>query len=261
MNIIKEDAPSPRRVALVVGASGGIGSSVVASLLSRGWEVVAAARDPERLKSKLSPLEHSAEKLKIATLDASKSDAVAAFFDSTLTEFGSLDAMVNCAGSILLKPAHLISDEEFEETLSLNLRTAFYLLRRSVRLMMKQPTGGSIVLCSSVAAGRGLINHEAIAAAKAGIEGMALAAAATYAPYHIRVNCVAPGLVRTPLTQKLTENENLLKKSAAMHPLGRIGEPDEIASAISWFLDPLQSWVTGQVLGVDGGLGKIQARG
>ena len=126
--------------------------------------------------------------------------------------------------------------------------------------MMKQPQGGSVVFCSSVAAQRGLINHEAIAAAKAGIEGMALAAAATYAPYHIRINCVAPGLVRTGLTQKLTENEAVLKKSASMHPLGRIGEPAEVASAITWFLDPLQSWVTGQVLGVDGGLGNIQAR-
>lgn len=247
-------------VALVIGASGGIGSCVVDSLLSKGWDVIAAARDLEKLEALFSPVQFSSQRLKICSLDASNSSAMAPFFDSILSEFGRLDGMVNCAGSLLLKPAHLVSDEEFEETLSINLKTAFYLLRRSVRIMMKQTEGGSLVFCSSVAAQRGLMNHEAIAAAKAGIEGMALAAAATYAPYRIRINCVAPGLVRTGLTEKLTSSQTVLEKSAAMHPLGRIGDPCEVASAITWFLDPLQSWITGQILGVDGGLGKIQAR-
>jgi len=89
---------------------------------------------------------------------------------------------------------------------------------------------------------------------------LALAAAATYARYNIRVNCVAPGLTRTPLAAPITKNEASLKASAAMHPLGRIGEPNEVASAIAWLLDPEQKWVTGQVIGVDGGLSSIQAR-
>jgi len=105
-----------------------------------------------------------------------------------------------------------------------------------------------------------MINHEAIAATKAGVAGLALSAAATYARYNIRVNCVAPGLTRTPLTQALTKNEAALKLSAALHPLGRIGEPDEVASAIRWFLSPEQSWVTGQMLAVDGGLSSVQPR-
>jgi len=126
--------------------------------------------------------------------------------------------------------------------------------------MMKQAGGGSIVLCSSVAARRGLVNHEAIAAAKAGVEGLALAAAASYARFGIRVNCVAPGLTRTDLTRSLTQNETVAKMSAALHPLGRIGEPAEVASAICWLLDREQSWVTGQVIGIDGGLGHVQAR-
>ncbi len=249
-----------RPVALVVGASGGIGSCVVRSLLSKGWDVIAAARHLEKLESTLSPLKEYSTQLKICTFDASRSEEVSLFFDSMTSRFGRLDGMVNCAGSLLLKPAHLISDEEFEETLSLNLKTAFYLLRPAVRLMMKQPGGGSLVFCSSVAASRGLSNHEAIAAAKAGIEGMALAAASTYAPYGIRINCVAPGLVSTGLTEKLTASPAVLEKSAAMHALGRIGDPMEVASAITWFLDPLQSWITGQVIGVDGGLAKIQVR-
>ncbi len=247
-------------VALVVGASGGIGSAVVTLLLSKGWSVIAATRRPEKLRSMLLPLEYPREQLSIFSLDSTSSLSVNSCLDSIMTQFGHLDGVVHSVGSILLKPAHLISDEEFEEALLLNLKTAFYLLRSSTRLMMKQPSGGSILFCSSVAAERGLINHEGISAAKAGLQGMALAAAATYAPYKIRVNCVAPGLTRTELTEKLTSNESILKKSEAMHPLGRIGEPIDIASAIAWFLDPMQSWVTGQVLGIDGGLGKLQSR-
>ena len=121
--------------------------------------------------------------------------------------------------------------------------------------------GGSVVLLSTAAARHGLANHEAIAAAKAGLVGLALSAAATYGPRGLRVNCVAPGLVRTPLTERITSNEASLKASVAMHSLGRIGEPEEVASAIAWLLDPEQSWVTGQVLGVDGGLGSVRARG
>jgi NAD(P)-dependent dehydrogenase (short-subunit alcohol dehydrogenase family) len=193
-------------------------------------------------------------------LDARDSAAVDALIQSVNSSHGRIDGIVNCAGSILLKPAHLISDQEFSETLATNLTTAFNLVRAAARLMMKQSGGSSIVLCSSVAARRGLVNHEAISAAKAGVEGLALAAAASYARFGVRVNCVAPGLTRTELTRSLTQNETVAKMSAALHPLGRLGEPNEVASAICWLLDREQSWVTGQVIGIDGGLGHIQAR-
>ena len=105
-----------------------------------------------------------------------------------------------------------------------------------------------------------LPNHEAIAAAKAGVIGLTLSAAASYAGYGIRVNCVAPGLVKTPLTQRITGNENLLRASIAMHPLQRIGEPADVVSAIAWLADPRNGWITGQILGVDGGLGSVRSR-
>ena len=95
---------------------------------------------------------------------------------------------------------------------------------------------------------------------KAGVVSLAQSAAATYARYNIRLNCVAPGLTRTPLTASLTKNEAALRSSNALHPLGRIGEPEQVASAIAWFLAPENDWVTGQVLGVDGGLSTIQPR-
>lgn len=243
-------------VFLVVGGSGGIGSATARRLTASGFRVWLAARDPERLRSVASEIGAEAH-----TLDARDPVAVEAFFSSVIASHGRLEGVVNCAGSILLKPAHLISDAEFSETLATNLTTAFNLLRGAARVLVRQPGGGSIVFCSSVAARRGLPNHEAIAAAKAGVEGLALAAAATYARQGVRVNCVAPGLTRTSLTRSLTQNEVVAKASAAMHPLGRIGEPDEVASAIAWLLHPEQAWVTGQVIGVDGGLGHLQSRG
>ena len=242
-------------VMLIVGGAGGIGSAVARKLAARGAKLILASRNTERLA--VVAAETDAETF---PLDARDSAAVDALIQSIHTSHGRLDGLVNCAGSILLKPAHSITDQEFADTLATNLTTAFNLLRAAARVMMKQAGGGSIVLCSSVAARRGLVNHEAIAAAKAGVEGLALAAAASYARFSMRVNCVAPGLTRTELTKSLTQNETIAKLSAAMHPLGRIGEPEDVASAIAWLLDTEQKWVTGQVIGVDGGLGAVQAR-
>ena len=242
-------------VIIIFGGAGGIGSAVTRKLARQGCRLVLAGRNAERLQSVAT--ETGAQAI---PLDARDSAAVDALIQSVQTSHGRVDGVVNCAGSILLKSAHLISDQEFADTMATNLTTAFNLVRATTRLMMRQAGGGSIVLCSSVAARRGLVNHEAIAAAKAGVEGLALAAAASYARFGVRVNCVAPGLTRTGLTRTLTQNETVAKISAALHPLGRIGEPSEVASAICWLLDAEQSWVTGQVIGIDGGLGHVQAR-
>jgi NAD(P)-dependent dehydrogenase (short-subunit alcohol dehydrogenase family) len=120
--------------------------------------------------------------------------------------------------------------------------------------------GGSVVLVSSAAAMEGLANHETIAAAKAGILGLTLSAAATYAPMNLRVNAVAPGLTETPLTAALTGNETSRKFSEAMHALGRLGKPEDVARAIVFLLDPVNSWITGQVLAVDGGLSRVRPK-
>ncbi len=242
-------------VIIIFGGAGGIGSAVTRKLARQGCRLVLAGRNAERLQSVAT--ETGAQAI---PLDARDSAAVDALIQSVQTSHGRVDGVVNCAGSILLKSAHLISDQEFADTMATNLTTAFNLVRATTRLMMRQAGGGSIVLCSSVAARRGLVNHEAIAAAKAGVEGLALAAAASYARFGVRVNCVAPGLTRTEMTRSLTQNETVAKMSAALHPLGRIGEPSEVASAICWLLDAEQSWVTGQIMGIDGGLGQVQAR-
>ncbi len=242
-------------VVVVVGGSGGIGAAVARRSRADGCTVVLAGRGAERLEAVAA--EVGAEAL---VVDARDAGAVEDLLKRVAEARGRIDGVVNCAGSILLKPAHLVTEAEFAEVVATNLTTAFNVVRAAARIQMRQEDGGAIVLISSVAARRGLMNHEAIAAAKAGVEGLALAAAATYARQGVRVNCVAPGLTRTPLTAGLLRNEAAAKASAAMHPLGRVGDPEEVASAILWLLDRGQGWVTGQVIGVDGGLAHIQAR-
>ena len=242
----------PQRV-LVIGAAGGIGSALVRRLVASGAQVFLAGRDAARLGALSAELG-----LPGATLDAADPDAVDALADRAAAELGGLDGLANCVGSLILKPAHLTSTADWQATLATNLSSAFGCVRAAGRLM--KSGGGSVVLVSSAAARVGLANHEAIAAAKAGIIGLTLSAAATYARQGIRFNAVAPGLVRTPLTKGLVASELAEKASIGMHPLGRLGEPEEVAGAIQWLLDPAQSWITGQVLGVDGGLANVKGR-
>lgn len=242
------------RSVVIFGATGGIGAALARQLASSGCRLTLAARNPDRLAALTRELRAEA-----APIDVLNPGQVDHCLSVANERHGRLDGVVNCVGSILLKPAHTTTDAEWDQVLATNLTSSFSVLRSAARLMMRSG-GGSIVLMSSAVARRGMVNHEAIAAAKAGIAGLALSAAATYARYHIRVNCVAPGLTRTPLTAALTGNELALRASSALHPLGRIGEPDEVASAIRWFLSAEQGWVTGQVLAVDGGLSSVQSR-
>ena len=238
-------------VIVILGAAGGIGSVLARRLARQGARLILAGRTA-------GPIAMLAGELGAhgVSVEATRFDQVDAVFSEAMEQYGRVDGVANCVGSLLLKPAHLTSESEFADTIAANLTSAFATVRAAARAMLR--TGGSIALVSSVAARVGLPNHEAIAAAKAGIIGLTIAAAATYARQHIRINCVAPGLVRTPLTRKFTESEAALKTSVNMHPLGRIGEPSDVASALAWLLDPDQSWVTGQVIGVDGGLSALR---
>jgi NAD(P)-dependent dehydrogenase (short-subunit alcohol dehydrogenase family) len=238
---------------LILGAAGGIGSALARRLAGQGVKVVLAGRDEASLGALAAETGGTP-----FVLDATKPAEVEAAAAKAVEVHGRLDGLANCVGSILLKPAHLTSEEEWDGVVSTNLKSAYAAVRAAARAMTG---GGSLVLVSSAAARLGLANHEAIAAAKAGVIGLTLSAAATYAPKGIRVNAVAPGLVRTPMTARITGNEAALKASTALHALGRVGEPEDVASAIAWLLDPAQSWVTGQVIGVDGGLATLRSRG
>jgi NAD(P)-dependent dehydrogenase (short-subunit alcohol dehydrogenase family) len=237
----------------IVGARGGIGSCVARKLTSSGARVFLVGRDADRLA-------HLGEELDAGTfqLDPSAEASWQACLEAAADWGGRLDGVLNAAGSILLKPAHLTTAAEFQEVIDTNLTTAFSTVKAAARVMRK--TGGSVVLMSSAASQIGLANHEAIAAAKAGVIGLMRSAAATYAPNGIRFNALAPGLVDTPLSEKITGNETALATSTAMHPIGRIGKPEDVAEAICWLLNPAAAWVTGQVIGVDGGLATLKAR-
>jgi 3-oxoacyl-[acyl-carrier protein] reductase len=240
-------------VQLLFGATGGIGAALARRLVAAGARVVLAGRHEERLNNlaqELGVVAHVA--------DATNLAAVEAVVTQTVEQFGRLDGVANCVGSLLLKPIHLTNETEWMNTINTNLGSAFAVTRASAKAMLN--TGGSIVLLSSAAARIGLANHEAIAAAKGAINGLVLSAAATYAARAVRVNAIAPGLVRTPLTARITGNEASLKASTAMHALGRIGEPEDVAAGVAWLLDPAQSWVTGQIIGIDGGLGSLRAK-
>lgn len=239
----------------IVGGHGGIGMALARRLAARGATIVLAGRDGSQVTAAADALPGAHG----VTLDARDFDATERELKAAVERHGQLTSVVNLAGSILLKSAHLTSAAEWTEIVGTNLTTAFAVVRGAASLMSRSG-GGSIVLMSSAAARIGLANHDAIAAAKAGVIGLALASAATYAPRNVRVNVVAPGLVRTKLAARIVENEGSRKASEAIHPLGRIGEPDDVASLLAWLVDPQVAWVTGQVFGVDGGLGTVRSR-
>lgn len=238
-------------VHVIIGGAGGIGRALTQRLMDRGATVIIASRDAQRLAEAKASLG-----CETVQLDARDPEAVAETLKSIHQAHGRIDGLVNCAGSILLKPAHRTSPAEWREVMSTNLDTSFYVVRAGTNLMRK--TGGSIVLFSTVAAVSGLANHAAIAAAKAGVIGLARSAAASYASKNIRVNVIAPGLVESPLSQRLVANEASRKVSESMHPLGRIGQPEDIAPWAELLLDPSQQWVTGQVFSLDGGMSTLR---
>lgn len=240
------------QIVLITGGSGGIGSELARRVVARGDSVALFARRPEPLEALAAELgdEHA---LAIVG-DATQPDALEQAVASTVERFGRLDALAHCVGSIHLRPIHLTTPEEFGRVIQINLTSAFSACRAALGPMRKEKAG-SIVLVSTVAARQGLNNHEAIAAAKAGIEGLVRSAAITYARSGVRFNAVAPGMTQTPLTAPLLDSDAGRAYSESLHPLGQLGEPSDIARMIAFLVDPASSWITGQVFGVDGGLG------
>lgn len=234
----------------ILGATGTIGSALAHRLVRRGESVLLVGRNEDKLRSLSEELR---QPFAVADLTASLNleDAL----QSAAELYGGFNGLVNCIGSILLKSAHTTTDAEFRQVIETNLFTAFATIRAGAKFLREQ--GGAIVLFASAAAEVGIQNHEAIAAAKAGVIGLARSAAATYAGNNIRVNVVSPGLVRTELTRRIWENPASATASCQRHALGRLGEPEQIASLVSWLLDRENDWITGQVIGIDGGLGHV----
>lgn len=237
---------------LLLGGAGGIGAATARRLVASGARVFLAGRSEAPLAALAAELQ---QPFRVA--DLTTFEAIDGIFAAATEAIGPLSGVANLVGSIILKPAHLTREDEYHATIAQNLTSAFGTVRAAARTMT---TGGSVVLVASAAARHGLANHEAIAAAKGGVLALARSAAATYAGKGLRVNAVAPGLVRTPMAARITGNAAAEQASAAMHALGRIGEADDVAPAVAWLLGPDARWVTGQEIGVDGGLATVRSR-
>ncbi|MEM1223198.1 MAG: SDR family oxidoreductase [Verrucomicrobiota bacterium] len=232
-----------QKVIVIGGITGGIGSELANSLKVAGHTVLGFARGDSEVPD-------------YETVDATDPDALAEYFTEVSSEYGRIDAYVHAIGSIYLKPAHLTPPADFESTILQNLSSAFFALRAVTKIMQKQGSG-SCLFFSTAAAQTGLANHEAIAAAKGGIEAMVRSAAATYAPRGLRINAIAPTLTDTPLAKPIIGSEQALAISKRMHPLGEIAHPDQVASLAQWLISDSAQLVTGQTFVLDGGLSTI----
>ncbi len=235
---------------LIYGATGTLGRWLCERLSGGGSEIFAVGRSAEKLED-LS--RHFSCKAIIAdALDDDFHEKVA----EGLRGVDELSGAVNCIGSILLKPMHLTAPKEWRDTLRLNLDTSLSMAQ--VVSSKCSNHGTSLVFLSSGAAKIGLAYHEAIAAAKAGVEGLTRSLAASYASKGLRCNCVAPGLFESQMSKDIFEKDSARKTSEKFHPIGRLGTVEDVGEAVLWFLEEKQSWVTGQVLGVDGGLAGLK---
>lgn len=237
---------------LIGGIGGGIGSALASRLSSEDWTVGGFGRPSD----KWSDFKEANSGFHLYDADGTDSKAVDKAVAAFCEEAGGVDAYVHAIGNVFLKPLHMISDDEWENVMACNLTSAFYAARSVIKPMRRQKSG-VIVLFSTVAAQAGLSNHEAISAAKGGIDGLVKSIAATYAANGLRANAIAPGLVKTGATSRLTSSEDALRLSERMHPLGRIGDPAEIASLAAWLVSEDATWMTGQTISLDGGMGTV----
>jgi 3-oxoacyl-[acyl-carrier protein] reductase len=226
---------------VIVGASKGIGYALARNLSNGGHSITALSRSEGDLAGLDNVTYHS--------------------FDATGTaEFpeigGVVDGVVYCPGSINLKPFHRLTEKDFADDLSINLLGAVKTIQKLLP-NLKEADEPSIVLFSTVAVQTGMGFHASVSAAKGAVEGLTRSLAAEFAP-KIRVNCIAPSLTDTPLTERLLSSPEKREASAARHPLKKIGTADDIAAMAEFLLTGNAGWITGQILHVDGGMGAVR---
>lgn len=203
------------------------------------------------------------EKLGANTFVYSRSKTDGFKFDATKEEDllnnlpDKIHGLVYCPGSITLKPFHRLSLGDFQQDLEINFLGAVRVLQACFK-SLKNTKGSSVVLFSTIAAQTGLVFHSSISGAKGAVESLTRSLAAEWAPLQIRVNAVAPSLTDTPLAAALLSSDDKKEGANKRHPLGRYGEPGDIAAAALYLLSEQSSWVTGQVLNVDGGMSVIR---
>ncbi len=241
------------KVALVTGASRGIGRAIAVDLTKHGADVALAGRDDAALQETVAACNsaRAGAKTLVLTGDVADRAAVDEFVAKTVEKFGRLDSAIANAGQSVDALLLRLKPEVLEQMLSVNLKSAFYLCGAAARPMMKQRSG-SIVLMSSIAGLMGNVGQAAYAASKAGLLGLAKSLAKELGSRNIRVNAVAPGIIETAMTEKMTDEmrDYLLKQTA----LGRPGKPEDISGVVTFLCSEAAGYITGQTLVVDGGV-------
>ncbi|RYY13612.1 MAG: SDR family oxidoreductase [Cytophagaceae bacterium] len=230
---------------LIVGASSGIGLATAQQLAAAGATLYTASR---HLPAELASLGTTH-----VVYDATQ--PVGAAFDQ-LPDV--LHGLVYCPGSIKLRPFERVPVEDFRSDFELNVLGAVQALQATAKRLKKAEGGASVVLFSTVAAAVGMSFHTSIATAKAAVEGLTRALAAEYAASGLRVNCLAPSLTDTPLAAALLNTPEKAEAGAKRHPLQRVGRADDLAGMAVFLLSDQATFITGQVLAVDGGMGKLK---
>lgn len=237
---------------LIIGGGSDIAQQLARKLTHNDYKVTMLVRTNESVDDEI------AGKVTIVNGDAlSSTDLASAIEIAAQQGDGKISGMAHLVGSILIRPPHAVKVEAFEEVIRTNLVSAFMALSMTCKAMLKSG-GGRVVFTSSVAASLGLINHEAIAAAKGGIESMVRSAAATYAQRNIRVNAVAPGLTDTKLSAPIIRTDSMRESAVSMIPMKRINKPEEIAETMFWLLTSAPDNLTGQIMHLDGGMRNVR---
>ena len=238
----------------VMGANSAIAQALVDLCVKSGQEVIAAGRDA----SVLEALYGKKAGVHIVEVQACDSASVDAAFEALANAGTPVDGYAHCVGSILVAPLTKTTDAQIDNVMQVNLISAMYGLRAFLKQAKSQGQGGAAVLVSTCATGIGVPNHEAIAAAKAGIEGLSKSAAATHAADNIRVNVVAPGLTDSPIASAFLKSDVMRAASSKQYPLQGVNEPIEVAHAMHWLLGDGACRMTGAILNVDGGFRNIR---
>jgi NAD(P)-dependent dehydrogenase (short-subunit alcohol dehydrogenase family) len=244
-----DDTMNESNTILITGASGGIGQALAGQLSAKGLRVCAVGRDADRLT-----LVDAA--LKIAA-DTTTPEGAAQAVQLCRDAWGAAPSMLaHCVGSTLIAPLHRTKTEAYRDVMRINLDSAVFMLQ--AWLAGLQGSTGSAVLVSSVVARTGVANHEAIAAAKGGVEALVRSAAATYAAQGVRINAVAPGMTETPMTQNMLKMPAMREGAERQYPLGGLQTAEQVADVMSFLLTEGAARITGQVIAVDGGFTTIR---
>ena len=243
------------KTSLVTGAGVGIGRAIAMKLASEGARVLVVDFNAETAEQAVNDIVNAGGEAKTFVADVSDESRVASMVKAAVDQWGTLDIACNSAAvSRGSGPIHTFDKAVFDQTLDLCLTNTFLCMKYEIEAMLEQTSGGSIINISSNASLRGQPYNTAYAAAKSGVNLLTKSAAAEYGHKGIRINAVSPGVIRTPGVEKYFEEQPKiaegLKQSAVMR---RLGEPSEIAEAVCFFASDRASFITGQLLSVDGG--------